>query len=103
MTQPEQINNILIGGCKYFGLTMDELQIKTGSRSIIWEKKRYLIPILDEYTVCNTDAIANYLGYKSRANVIFHRKNIREALSDEVYGETKTKRIYNELLSYLNL
>ena len=103
MTQTEKVDYILQGACKYFGFTLEELQIKTGSRSPIWEKKRYLIHILENYTSCNYYEIANLLGYATHVNVLYHLRRINEELSDKSYGFDKTKRVYNELLNYLQL
>ena len=103
MTQPEKIQYILKGGCDFFGMTMDDLQKKTGSRSKIWDKKRFLIPVLNDNTVCNINDIANLLGYKSHASVLYHKNTINEELSGEIYGSEKTKKVYNEFLQYLKL
>ena len=102
-TQPEKIDHILTGACEYFGFSMEQLQETTGTKSKIWDRKRYLIPILSNHTICNSQDIADRLGYKTKFSVIRHAKTMKEELSGKLYGSEKTKMIYNELLSYLNL
>jgi hypothetical protein len=103
MTQPEKVKHILEGGCKYFGITQDDFFKKYGARSHIWEKKRYIALILLEYTACNISEVIEKLGYKQYHNANHHLKRITDELSEDVYGVKKTKMIYNELLTYLNL
>jgi len=103
MTQPEKIEHILNGGCEYFGITREELTKKTGSHSSIWNKKLYLVMVLYDYTVCNMTDIATYLGYSSHNTVSYHLKIKKEELSEKMYGSDKTKRVYFELLKYLEL
>ena len=103
MTQAEKTQLILNKGCEYLGITRDQLLEGLGSKSKIWDKKRFLIPILYDYTICNYSDIAFYLGYKTHSNVIYHLNLIKDELSVDVYGSEKTKQVYKELLSYLNL
>ena len=103
MTQPEKVDYILDNSCGFFGIKRGDLTINTGSRSKIWFKKRFIVAVLDEYTACIQEEIAVLVGYRDRTNVSTHLKKIKEELSGELYGCEKTKRIYNELLSYLNL
>lgn len=103
MTQPEKVEYIISGCCDYFGITKDDIARNTGSRSSIWDKKRFIVYLLFNHTPCNTTDITKYLGYKSRRNVSYHIKMLEDELSENTYGNNKTKMIYNELLSYLNL
>jgi len=104
MTQPEKIEHILRGSCEYFGKTREEiLQSGNNGRSKIWEIRRYILSVLLNYTTLKDWEIANMLGLKNRVTVFYHYKNFTEEISGELYGSQKTKLIYNELLSYLNL
>ena len=103
MTQPEKVKYIIDNSCVFFGIEKGDLIINVGSRSKIWFKKRFIVAALDEFTACNQEEIAELVGYKERTNVSTHLKKFKEELSTELYGYEKTKRIYNELLSYLNL
>ena len=103
MTQPEKVEHILNGCCEYLGLKREDLQRNNGSRSTLWYKKRYMLVLLKDKTVLSTKEIQSLLGYKQQNTVIFHYKNIKDELSDKVYGSQKTKMIYNELLNYLKL
>jgi len=103
MTQPEKVEYIIDSSCTFFGIMRSELTANVGSRSKIWFKKRFIGAVLDDYTACTQAEIAKLLGYKERSNVSTHLRNIKEELSTELYGSEKIKRVYNELLSYLNL
>ncbi len=106
LTQPELIEYILDGGCRYLGLNRSDLEIRThysNSRSPVWHKKRYLALILDTYTNSSKVEIASLLGYRTHGNVISHIRKLKEEISNEVYGCDKTKKVYTELMSYLNL
>jgi len=103
MTQPEKIEHIIAGSCSYFGISKDDLFKTTGHRSHVWDKKRYIAFILREHTACNMTEITNKLGYGQYNNTNHNLKRITDELSEDIYGNKKTKMIYNELLSYLNL
>ena len=103
MTQPEKIEHILNGGCEYLGVKRELLEEKTGSRSKIWHKKAFLVMLLNEYTILSVDEIANHLGYKTHANVLYNIRKMKDELSEDVYGSKKTKMIYYELLKHLEL
>ena len=103
MTQPEKVEHIINGCCEYFGLKREDLQKNIGSRSVFWYKKRYMVVLLMDKTVLNAREIQSLLGYKERSTVVFHYENVKDELSDKVYGSQKTKMIYNELLNYLKL
>ena len=103
MTQPEKVEHILNGCCDYFGLKREDLQAENGSRSHIWNKKRYILSILMDKTALSINEIKSLLGYKQYGTVVFHYNNIKDGLSEESYGNDKTKMIYNELLTFLKL
>ncbi len=103
MTQPEKINMIIDGCCKYFGVERSELEKKTGSRSSIWNKKRFMIILLNDYTSCTVKEMADYLGYNQRQGIYYHIEQMRQELGNDMFGYDKTKMVYKELLSYLNL
>lgn len=103
MTQPEKVEHIISGCCAYFGITKEDLTRKTGGRSSIWFKKRFVGYLLSNYTACNTFEIIEAIGYKQRNSITYHIKTLEDELSENTYGNNKTKMIYNELLSYLNL
>jgi hypothetical protein len=103
MTQPEKVEHILRGSCDYFGITKEDFFKKYGARSHIWKKKKYIAHILLNHTACNMSEVIQKLGYGQYNNANHHLKQITDELSDDIYGCKKTKMIYNELLSYLNL
>jgi chromosomal replication initiation ATPase DnaA len=103
MTQPEKKKFLVEGACQYFGITTEELCHPNGKRSKIWNKKRFFVSILYDYTDASYSEIARILNYATHVNVSHHYKTIKEELSDEFYNSQKTKMIYNELLTYLNL
>jgi len=103
MTQPEKIDYIVSGSCKYFGITKADLLTKPGTRSPVWTKKRYIAHILSEYTACTMSDIVRVLEYGQYTNAKHHMSAIINELSQDIYGCKKTKMVYNELLAYLNL
>ena len=103
MTQPEKIERIISKGCEYFGVAKAELYLKPGTRSSIWDKKRYMVLILNRYTACDYHDIAKHMGYASQHNVRYHIKAMESLISDDIYGSDKEKRVYKELLEYLDL
>ena len=103
MTQPERVEYIIDKGCEYFGVDKKDLISPNRGRSAMGGKKRYLSMVLSEYTVLNVPEITELLSYSSPQNVYRNILGLKQELSEELYGCEKTKRIYNELLSYLNL
>ena len=103
MTQPEKIDHILNGGCAFFGVPRDVMFKKESPKSKIWHKRKYFTLLLDDNTSCSLRDIADILGYSQHGTVMYHLSKIRDELSSDFYGSKKTKMIYNELLSYLNL
>lgn len=103
MTRREKVNYILDGASKYFSIPRGSLKQGGGARSPAWQKKKYIMVLLCDYTPCTLREVANELGYKSHANVIYNYKKLKEELSGNLYGCDKTKMIYRELLTFLNL
>ena len=103
MTQPQKMEYIIEKGCEYFGLSKEKLTAPNMGKSAIAGKKKYISLVLSEYTAYNVVEIASELSYKSPQNVYRNILNLKEELSEEFYGTDKTKRIYNELLNYLQL
>jgi hypothetical protein len=106
MTQPEKIEYILGGACDYFGINRSDLWEENGHsrRNELWGKKRYIIPLLLDYTNTSIRETGRLLGYKGGYRAIkYHYDTMKEELSGELYGSQKTKMIYTELLSYLKL
>ena len=103
MTQPEKIEYIINRGCEYFGLKRDFLTESPGTRNNIHRIKRYIALAIVNETETTMQDIALLLGFYDKNGVSISLKKINEELSDEFYGINKTKVVYNELLSYLNL
>jgi chromosomal replication initiation ATPase DnaA len=103
MTQPEKVELILSRGCEYLGITREELSTKDARKSKIWYKKRFLIPILYENTSLTLKEVAELVGLQNHATILYHIRVMKEESSGELFGSKKTKQVYDELLSYLNL
>lgn len=103
MTQPEKLEHILNGASAYFGIPREDWTKKSGSRSNTWRKKRYLIPLLYDYTDSTWFDIMRLLGYNQHGTIKFHYDNLKEEISGEFYSSPKTKMVYKELLEYLKL
>jgi len=103
MTNPEKVDYILDGICTYFGVEKKAMCNKNYSRSHIFDKKRYAMVILYDYTACSFGDIKRLLGYHAATVILYHYKNLKQELSGELYGSEKVKRTYNDLLTYLKL
>ena len=104
MTQPEKKEYILRRASEYFGISVEKMTSqRNGNRSALFGKKKILIPVLYNYTDASLTEIAQILGYKAMQSVSYHLKNLKQELSGELYGSQKTKMVYEELLTYLNL
>ena len=103
MTQPELVSHILKNGAEFLGIDLSLKKEKAYTRSPQWERKRFLIVILKDYTILNDHEIARALNYKQHGTVIYHYRNTKEELSEEIYGQQKTRTIYNQLINYLKL
>ena len=103
MTQPDKSKYIIDGWCRFFGINKESLSDMSGARSSIWSKKRYLVLALNDNTAYGSQEIADIVGYRERSNVAYHIKRLREELSEKIYGQDKTKKIYKEFIAYLNL
>ncbi len=103
MTQPEKVDHIFNGCISYFGIPKEDLYDKHKKSDMIWEKKRYIAFILFNNTFLTLRQIGALVGYKSHDLVLYHVTAMRDLLSDASYGSDKTKRLYKELLTYLNL
>lgn len=104
MTQPQKVEYILNKGCEFLGLTRDDIiEGGVGYKSAKWQKKRYLIPVLQDYTILTPTEIGRALGYCDVASLAKAREVIVRDISGELYGSKKIKLVYDELLTYLNL
>ena len=103
MTQPERVEYIIDKGCEYFGLSRDALLNACGTRNNKHRIKRYIALAIYTKTETPMEIIGLMLGFARTEGVSNALKKIKEELSDEFYGENRTKEVYKELLSYLNL
>ena len=104
MTQPEKVFYIVNGVCDYFGINPKKIkEIRRGGRGTIPEARRFMSLLLTKYTVLSQREIADNTGIIRHQTINYHCNRLEEELSDNFYGAEKTKMIYNELLSYLNL
>lgn len=103
MTQPKKIRHIIKKSTEYFGISEDFFFKKAGTRNNVHRIKRYIAYILSNETELLLSDIAELLGYYNKDVVSVSISKLKEELSDNFYGNNKTKMIYNELLSYLNL
>jgi chromosomal replication initiation ATPase DnaA len=100
----EKVEAIINGFCGYYGVKSNELcEPAQGRKGILWRQKRFLVPLLYDFTDLNFEEIRITLGYKSYTMVNYNYKTIKNELSGELYGSEKTKLIYSELLKFLQL
>lgn len=103
MTHQDKVDYILSKSFEYFGITPTKGQSVFAGRTPNWNKKRYIAKVLLDNTVLTQQEIADALGYSQHSSIIYHAKTLANELSPDVYGEEKTKRIYSDYISYLNL
>ncbi len=103
MTQAEKIAYIINKSCMYFGVTPDELRPHHNPKTEYVTDRRFIIKALSDNTTLSHLQIAKLLGYKQDHNVRYHYNVLNNDLSNEVYGSEKTKRLYREYITYLNL
>lgn len=102
MTQPELVDYILKRGAEFLGIDLSVVT-KPHTRTPQWVCKRYLIVLLKDYTILNDEEIAKALKYRQHGTITHHYKVMKEELSEKMYGQQKTKIIYNQLINYLKL
>jgi len=76
---------------------------KHGTRSVYWNEKRYFVPLLYDFTNARHTEIRDILGYRTASNVSACYARMKNELSEDMYGFDKTKRVYNELIEFINL
>jgi len=103
MTQPDQIEGILIKTAEYFGIPRELLNKNYGNRSGIWKYKRYLIVILMDNFDMTFTQIGKLLNYKTPQNVSYSYHQLKNELSDDFFGYEKVKKTYKRLIEYIGL
>ena len=103
MTQPEKVDYILTKSAEYFGVDKKDFGTSCSKGDRLWGKKKYVALILDDKTLLSREEMSKLMGFTCGNNVSYWLKTTRAELSDEFYGNDKSKMFYNELLSYLNL
>ena len=103
MTQPEKIDYILSGAAKYFGRKEEELYSPEKKTARFGSEKKLIALILSQHTSLKAWEIAQRLGFRAKCTVYAHCRDAKEELSDNNYGFEKSKLLYKELMSYLNL
>jgi len=102
MTHKEKTAYIINGSLEYLGLEEECLSRSRFLPKSVTMEKRYMIPILYDYTKASMLEIAGLLGYKDHSNVSYHYRVLKQELGD-TYGCDKTKMVYRELLAYLGI
>ena len=103
MTQPEKVNYIVSKSADYFGVSRTEILKNNYKKKKISGKRKFVVYLLYKFTACNNADISRIMNYKSQQNIAYFIKQTEDELSNETYGNEKSKMIYKELLSYLNL
>ena len=103
MTHKEKMEYIINGSLEYLGLSKDYITVSRRISKRYSMNKRYIVPILYDYTRASMYEVAEALGYQRHSNALYHYSVLKNELSDDVYGYNKTKMIYRELLEYLGI
>jgi chromosomal replication initiation ATPase DnaA len=96
---PNEIIRLL---CQYFHTSRDKLIERSKYRKTIM-RKRIAIKLLYEHCGMTYKEIACIFNYKGHDNAIYHHNRINEELSNEIYCNKETKRIYGEVLKHIKL
>lgn len=103
LTQPEKIKLILEKSAQYFGVTVDELTRKQVKKGKVSPHKKLVIPILFDNTNLTGVKIGELMGYRDHVTANHHYRNMRDELSDETYGNERTKKLYKELVQFIGI
>jgi chromosomal replication initiator protein len=95
-------DHILNGLCEFYKTNRVEIKSYRRNPKLI-ERKKMACYILKRYTDRTYYEIAEMLGYKKHATVLYHVKEAETLLSDEIYGDKEFKRTYSKLIRHLNL
>lgn len=93
---------ILKGTCTYYNINPQELKQRVRKAEYV-EQRQMIAYLLKTYTDRSLHDIADMIGYKQHATVLYHVKEAKSKLSDELYGEKEFKVTYRKLLKRLNL
>ena len=103
MTHKEKVKYILQGSMEYLGIDKSYFETPRKVSKVFSVNKKYIVPVLYDYTKASFIEIAGLLGYKCPSNASYHYKQMKDELSDKMFGYDKTKMIYKELLMYLGI
>lgn len=95
-------DHILNGICSYY--KTDRVGIKNYRRNPdLLQRKKMACLLLRKYTDRSLQEIATMLGYVQHATVSHHANDAEMLISEELYGDKKFKKDYNNLVKTLNL
>ncbi len=94
--------DIISKSAKFFGVTVSQLTEKT-NRWVIVRHRKVIAYVLRQHTPLSFKRIADMLGYKNHATVLYHIGRARTETSDTIFKDALTKAEYFNLLNHLNL
>ena len=97
-----QATDIINKSAKFFGVTVGQLTENT-NRWVIVRHRKVIAYILRQHTPLSFKRIADMLGYRNHATVLYHIKRARTETSDTIFKDDLTKKEYFQLLNHLNL
>ena len=102
MTFSEKVDYIIKGVADFYEVDQSDLLKKTNNEHVA-SRKKYLVKLLRDHTDSTYPYISEKLGYKNHASASVHYSNMKNFLSDAVYGDGRVKANYESILKYLGL
>ena len=100
LTISEQVEYILNGVCDFWGIEMKEL-LKKNNR--VAYRRSYAAVLLRDYTGLINADIARELKYSNHSTALSAINKMDDKLSNKVYGDSRVRAIYENLIDYLEL
>jgi chromosomal replication initiation ATPase DnaA len=100
MTAKQQSDYIIDGVCDFWEIDRKELLKKNNG---VAGRRRYAAVLMRDYASMSQEDMASVLGYENHSNLNRALKRMDEKLSEESWGDSRMRAIYENLIKYLNL
>jgi len=100
MTLTEQIDYIIDGVCDFWDIPRKELLKKN---NIMARRRQYAIMLIRDYTAASQKEMANAVGLTQSNSAYKAIVSMEEKLSNQPWGDSRMRRIYESLIRYLEL
>jgi len=100
LPQSEQVEYILYGVADFWDIGLKDLLKKT---RVMASKRNYAAILLRDYTDLTNADIARELRYTNHSTAWTNIDKMDDKLSNKVYGDSRVRAIYENLIDYLEL